>query len=128
MSDLKSPSYTEKSNVIQVSSQKRPLFFYVRLAKRILQNENTIELSGLGTAINTVVNCAEILKNQGAVEVTKIETSTAQVGKGNSSQFNKAKIQITLKKSPKFNDIIAKEREIEEQKKKDRAQKEQQKA
>lgn len=128
MSDTKSPNNTEKGNVIQVSSQKRPLFFYVRLAKRILQNEETADLSGLGTAINTVVNCAEILKNQGVVEITKIETSTAQVGKGNSSQFNKAKIQISLKKSPKFNEIIAKEQEIEAQRKNARAQKEQQKA
>ena len=107
----------EKSNKIQISSSRKSLYFYVRLAKRFLQTEETIELSGLGTAINTVVSCAEILKNSEIAEITKIETSTTQVG-SNSSNFTKAKIQVFLKKGAKFDEIIAQEQKEAEEKKK----------
>ncbi|CAA0805639.1 Uncharacterized protein SHERM_09210, partial [Striga hermonthica] len=58
-----------KKNRIQVSNTKKPLFFYVNLAKRYMQQNNEVELSALGMAISTVVSVAEILKNNGfAVE------------------------------------------------------------
>nr|KJB64785.1 hypothetical protein B456_010G064500 [Gossypium raimondii] len=61
-----------KKNRIQVSNTKKPLFFYVNLAKRYMQQHNEVELSALGMAIATVVTIAEILKNNGlAVEKTK---------------------------------------------------------
>ncbi|GFQ08603.1 uncharacterized protein at2g34160 [Phtheirospermum japonicum] len=56
-----------KKNRIQVSNTKKPLFFYVNLAKRYLQQHAEIELSALGMAITTVVTIAEILKNNGFV-------------------------------------------------------------
>uniref|UniRef100_A0A0D9UXD4 DNA/RNA-binding protein Alba-like domain-containing protein n=1 Tax=Leersia perrieri TaxID=77586 RepID=A0A0D9UXD4_9ORYZ len=57
------------SNRIQVSNTKKPLFFYVNLAKRYMQQHGDVELSALGMAIATVVTVAEILKNNGfAVE------------------------------------------------------------
>ncbi|RWV88043.1 hypothetical protein BHE74_00019289 [Ensete ventricosum] len=37
-----------KRNRIQVSTNKKPLFFYVNLAKRYMQQHNEIELSALG--------------------------------------------------------------------------------
>ena len=58
-----------KKNRIQVSNTKKPLFFYVNLAKRYMQQHEEVELSALGMAIATVVTVAEILKNNGlAVE------------------------------------------------------------
>nr|CAN60466.1 hypothetical protein VITISV_012496 [Vitis vinifera] len=86
---------SHKKNRIQVSNTKKPLFFYVNLAKfswkpniglkirvrisgldvlgsgvqRYMQQHNEVELSALGMAIATVVTIAEILKNNGlAVE------------------------------------------------------------
>ncbi|KAJ1429121.1 hypothetical protein SESBI_08475 [Sesbania bispinosa] len=62
-----------KKNRIQVSNIKKPLFFYVNLAKRYMQQHNEVELSALGMAIATVVTVAEILKNNGlAVEKSEI--------------------------------------------------------
>ncbi|CAK9163411.1 unnamed protein product [Ilex paraguariensis] len=37
-----------KKNRIQVSNTKKPLFFYVNLAKRYIQQHNEVELSALG--------------------------------------------------------------------------------
>ncbi|CAI0389464.1 unnamed protein product [Linum tenue] len=37
-----------KKNRIQVSNTKKPLFFYVNLAKRYMQQFNEVELSALG--------------------------------------------------------------------------------
>ncbi|KAE8720962.1 Alba DNA/RNA-binding protein [Hibiscus syriacus] len=54
-----------QKNRIQVSNTKKPLFFYVNLAKRYIQQHNEVELSALGMAITTVVTIAEILKNNG---------------------------------------------------------------
>ncbi|KAH9322673.1 hypothetical protein KI387_017312, partial [Taxus chinensis] len=65
-----------KRNRIQVSNTKKPLFFYVNLAKRYLQLHEEVELSGLGMAIATVVTVAEILKNNGFAAEKKIYTST----------------------------------------------------
>ncbi|KAM0026302.1 putative Alba-like domain superfamily protein [Helianthus debilis subsp. tardiflorus] len=37
-----------KKNRIQVSNTKKPLFFYVNLAKRYMQQHDEVELSALG--------------------------------------------------------------------------------
>ncbi|CAN6440957.1 unnamed protein product [Victoria cruziana] len=65
-----------KKNRIQVSNTKKPLFFYVNLAKRYMRQYNQVELSALGMAIATVVTIAEILKNSGPAVEKKIQTST----------------------------------------------------
>ncbi|TQE12753.1 hypothetical protein C1H46_001626 [Malus baccata] len=41
-------SDSHKKNRIQVSNTKKPLFFYVNLAKRYMQQYNEVELSALG--------------------------------------------------------------------------------
>ncbi|CAI0444377.1 unnamed protein product [Linum tenue] len=70
LADSAAPGY--QRNRIQVSNTKKPLFFYVNLAKRYMQQFNEVELSALGMAIATVVTVAEILKNNGfAVENRK---------------------------------------------------------
>lgn len=57
-------------NRIQVSREKRPLNFFIGLAKKFLLSEDEVELSGLGLAVTTVVTVAEILKNSGHVTIS----------------------------------------------------------
>ncbi|CAD5173926.1 unnamed protein product [Musa acuminata subsp. malaccensis] len=88
-----------EKNRIQVSTNKKPLFFYVNLAKRYMQQYNEIELSALGMAIGTVVTVAEILKNNGLATEKKILTST--VGTKDEAKgrlVRKAKIEILMGK------------------------------
>ncbi|CAA2935343.1 uncharacterized protein At2g34160-like [Olea europaea subsp. europaea] len=96
-----------KKNKIQVSNTKKPLFFYVNLAKRYLQQNTEIELSALGLAITTVVTIAEILKNSGFANAKKILTSTVRMkdeAKGRLVQ--KARIEIVLEKGEKFETLM----------------------
>ncbi|KAJ0030531.1 hypothetical protein Pint_13053 [Pistacia integerrima] len=97
-----------KKNRIQVSNTKKPLFFYVNLAKRYMQQHNEVELSALGMAIATVVTVAEILKNNGLAVEKKIMTSTVDMkdeSRGRSVQ--KAKIEILLEKTANFDELMA---------------------
>uniref|UniRef100_A0A0D9XZF4 DNA/RNA-binding protein Alba-like domain-containing protein n=1 Tax=Leersia perrieri TaxID=77586 RepID=A0A0D9XZF4_9ORYZ len=97
-----------KKNRIQVSTNKKPLYFYVNLAKRYMQNYDEVELSALGMAIGTVVTVAEILKNNGLATEKKILTST--IGTKDESKgrlVRKAKIEILLCKSENFNAIMS---------------------
>lgn len=97
-----------KKNRIQVSNTKKPLFFYVNLAKRFMQQYEEVELSALGMAIATVVTVVEILKNNGLAVVKKIYTSTIDIGdetRGRTVQ--KAKMEIVLKKSEQFEELMA---------------------
>ncbi|KAK6912194.1 DNA/RNA-binding protein Alba-like [Dillenia turbinata] len=97
-----------KKNRIQVSNTKKPLFFYVNLAKRYMQRHNEVELSALGMAIATVVTIAEILKNNGFAVEKKILTSTVDIkddSRGRSVQ--KAKIEILLGKTANFDELMA---------------------
>ncbi|XP_047342517.1 uncharacterized protein At2g34160-like [Impatiens glandulifera] len=99
---------SHKKNRIQVSNTKKPLFFYVNLAKRYMQQHNEVELSALGMAISTVVSVAEILKNNGFAIEKKIRTSTVEMkdeSKGRPVQ--KAKIEITLGKTENFDELMA---------------------
>ncbi|CAI8583175.1 unnamed protein product [Vicia faba] len=102
------PNEPNKKNRIQVSNTKKPLFFYVNLAKRYIQQHNEVELSALGMAIATVVTIAEILKNNGLATEKKVLTST--VGMKDESKgrlVQKAKIEIVLGKSEKFDNLMA---------------------
>jgi len=96
------------SNRIQVSNTKKPLFFYVNLAKRYMQQHGDVELSALGMAIATVVTVAEILKNNGFAVEKKIRTSTVEINdESRGRPFQKAKIEIVLGKSDKFDELMA---------------------
>ncbi|WVZ77439.1 hypothetical protein U9M48_025303 [Paspalum notatum var. saurae] len=97
-----------KKNRIQVSNTKKPLFFYVNLAKRYMQQHNEVELSALGMAIATVVTVAEILKNNGLAVEKKIMTSTVDVkDESRNRPIQKAKIEILLGKTDKFDELMA---------------------
>uniref|UniRef100_A0A0E0JEP7 DNA/RNA-binding protein Alba-like domain-containing protein n=1 Tax=Oryza punctata TaxID=4537 RepID=A0A0E0JEP7_ORYPU len=97
------------SNRIQVSNTKKPLFFYVNLAKvRYMQQHGDVELSALGMAIATVVTVAEILKNNGFAVEKKIRTSTVEINdESRVRPLQKAKIEIVLGKSEKFDELMA---------------------
>ncbi|KAG6643806.1 hypothetical protein I3843_08G013000 [Carya illinoinensis] len=97
-----------KRNRIQVSNTKKPLFFYVNLAKRYMQQHNEVELSALGMAIATVVTIAEILKNNELAVEKRIMTSTVDMREDAGGRpIQKAKIEILLGKSEKFDELIA---------------------
>ncbi|GJW34545.1 DNA/RNA-binding protein Alba-like protein [Tanacetum coccineum] len=97
-----------KKNRIQVSNTKKPLFFYVNLAKRYMQQHNEVELSALGMAIATVVTIAEILKNNGFAMEKKIMTSTVDMkDESRGRPIQKAKIEILLEKTDKFDELMA---------------------
>ncbi|XP_057425316.1 uncharacterized protein At2g34160-like [Lotus japonicus] len=97
-----------KKNRIQVSNTKKPLFFYVNLAKRYIQQHNEVELSALGMAIATVVTIAEILKNNGLATEKRVLTSTVGMKDENKGRLvQKAKIEIVLGKSEKFDNLMA---------------------
>ncbi|KAK7376274.1 hypothetical protein VNO78_34737 [Psophocarpus tetragonolobus] len=99
---------SHKKNRIQVSNTKKPLFFYVNLAKRYIQQHNEVELSALGMAIATVVTIAEILKNNGLATEKKVLTSTVGMKDENKGRLvQKAKIEIVLGKSEKFDNLMA---------------------
>ncbi|KAG8045839.1 hypothetical protein GUJ93_ZPchr0008g13644 [Zizania palustris] len=96
------------SNRIQVSNTKKPLFFYVNLAKRYMQQHGDVELSALGMAIATVVTVAEILKNNGFAVEKKIRTSTVEINdESRVRPLQKAKIEIVLGKSDTFDELMA---------------------
>ncbi|KAF3781025.1 Uncharacterized protein EJ110_NYTH37778 [Nymphaea thermarum] len=97
-----------KKNRIQVSNTKKPLFFYVNLAKRYMQQYNEVELSALGMAIATVVTIAEILKNNGLAVEKKIQTSTIDMkDESKGRHVQKAKIEILLGKTKDFDNMMA---------------------
>ena len=99
---------SNKKNRIQVSNTKKPLFFYVNLAKRYIQQHNEVELSALGMAIATVVTISEILKNNGLATEKKVLTSTVGMKDENKGRLvQKAKIEIVLGKSEKFDNLMA---------------------
>ncbi|PRQ50716.1 putative DNA/RNA-binding protein Alba [Rosa chinensis] len=101
-------SDSHKKNRIQVSNTKKPLFFYVNLAKRYMQQYNEVELSALGMAIATVVTIAEILKNNGLAVEKKIMTSTVDIKDDSRGRpVQKAKIEILLGKTANFDDLMA---------------------
>ncbi|CAA3030980.1 DNA RNA-binding Alba [Olea europaea subsp. europaea] len=97
-----------KKNRIQVSNTKRPLFFYVGLAKRYMQQYNEVELSALGMAISTVVSVAEILKDNGFAIEKKIMTSTVEIkDEMRGRKITKAKLEVALGKTDKFDELMA---------------------
>ncbi|KAK9065070.1 hypothetical protein SSX86_016453 [Deinandra increscens subsp. villosa] len=99
---ITSPEHPKK-NRIQVSNTKKPLFFYVNLAKRYIQQHDEVELSALGMAITTVVTVAEILKNNGLAIEKKVVTST--IGMKDETRgrlIQKARIEIVLGKTEKY--------------------------
>ncbi|XP_065047431.1 uncharacterized protein At2g34160-like isoform X2 [Musa acuminata AAA Group] len=78
---------SHKKNRIQVSNTKKPLFFYVNLAKRYMQQYNEVELSALG------------------MEITTSTVDVKDESRGRPMQ--KAKIEILLGKTENFDELMA---------------------
>ncbi|PON80760.1 hypothetical protein PanWU01x14_003160 [Parasponia andersonii] len=73
-----------------------------------MQQHNEVELSALGMAIATVVTIAEILKNNELAVEKKIMTSTVDMREDAGGRpLQKAKIEILLGKSEKFDESMA---------------------
>ncbi|KAF3633226.1 putative Cellulose synthase A catalytic subunit 6 [UDP-forming] [Capsicum annuum] len=84
----------------------------VRLRQRYMQQYNEVELSALGMAISTVVTIAEILKNNGFAVEKKIRTLTVDMrDEPGARPIPKAKIEIVLGKTEKFDELMAAEAE-----------------
>ncbi|CAM8887488.1 unnamed protein product [Rhodiola kirilowii] len=84
---------------VQVSNTKKPLFFYLNVAKRYIKQNNYVELSALGMAIPTVVTISEILMKDGWVTEKKIGTSTVTLkDEAKGRIIMKARIEISLEK------------------------------
>jgi len=83
-------------------SNNRSLFFYVDLATKFLVDHETVEISGLGGAIPSVVKIAEILKNQDIAKIHSISTSTTDI---QGKHAPKPKIDIVVTKSDIFEKV-----------------------
>ncbi|DBA88019.1 hypothetical protein WJX77_003682 [Trebouxia sp. C0004] len=93
---------------IQVSNTKKPVFFYVNLAKRFLQEHGEVQLSALGLAISSMVTVAEILKNSRLAVEQKITTGLdAFNDDGRERAVQKPKMEIVLRKSEDFDEVMA---------------------
>eukprot|EP00897_Mesotaenium_endlicherianum_P003013 jgi/Mesen1/273/ME1151581C09487 len=102
------PREESRRNRIQVSSTKKPIFFYVNLAKRLLQRYGEVELSALGMAISTVVTVTEILKSGKFVIPQRITTLAVDLtDEGRGRPVQKAKLEIVLRKSEQFDELMA---------------------
>ncbi|CAI8601279.1 unnamed protein product [Vicia faba] len=100
-------SDSTKKNRIHVSNSKKPIFFFVNLAKSYMKQYNEVELSALGSAIASVVSVAEILKHNGLAVEKKIRTSTVVLGNPRGRAVQKARIEIVLEKTANFDELMA---------------------
>ncbi|KAL5542168.1 hypothetical protein UlMin_009878 [Ulmus minor] len=88
---------SEKNRVrIQVSNTKKPVFFYINLAKRYIKQCNEVELSALGMAIPTVITISEFLKRIGLAVEKHVSISTVSYGDENRKGRRLVKAQIAI--------------------------------
>ena len=102
-------------NNVQVGAQ-RSKFLYADLSKHLLAGgETEVFITALGQAISDAVAVVEMLKHQGMVTVTKIETSR---GTDDSARQRLAeKISITVTKTKDFDALYAEQLKQREEKK-----------
>ena len=102
-----------KSNQINVSTKKNSNF-YVFLGKKYLEENETVELHALGNAVSISVIAAEKLVRNNYATFLEIKTKTITV-QGNKGDSKKAKLFITLKRSPEFFENMEKFNQVREQ-------------
>ena len=105
--------FNRDTNIINVSS-KRNFTFYVFLAKKYLEDFETVELHSLGQSCPLAVQAAENLARHGYATLEKIYTDTISVDRQDGTTGSKAKLFITMRKTKEFDSINAaweKERE-----------------
>lgn len=92
---------------IQVSLDKKPLYFYVNLAKKLMQQHGEVKLSALGFAMSNMVSVAEILKKEKLVLEKQLMTSIDMLtDRGRPRAVRKPKMEIVLVKSAEFDTIV----------------------
>ncbi|GMH38569.1 hypothetical protein BSKO_06453 [Bryopsis sp. KO-2023] len=92
---------------IQVSLDKKPLYFYVNLAKKLMQQHGEVKLSALGFAMSNMVSVAEILKKEKLVLEKQLMTSIDMLtDRGRPRAVRKPKMEIVLVKSAEFDAIV----------------------
>ena len=105
----------QKSNQINVSVKKNP-DFYVFLGKKYLETHKSIELHALGNAISISVIVSENLVRNNYATFQEISTETITVQSSNDSgDSKKAKICISLKRSPNFFENMEKLNKMQEE-------------
>lgn len=102
---------------IQVSLGKKPLYFYVNLAKKLLAEHGEVQLSALGFAMSNMVSVAEILKKEGMVIEKQLSTSIDTLtDRGRPRPVRKPKMEIVLVKSKDFDKLFEEQQKIREAK------------
>ena len=96
--------FNRDTNIINVSS-KRNFTFYVFLAKKYLEDFDTVELHSLGQSCPLAVQAAENLARHGYANLQKIHTDTIAVDRQDGTTGSKAKLFITMKKTDKFDSL-----------------------
>ena len=112
---------TKPNNVIQVSVRKT-IFPYIEMTKRLLeQGEKEVEISGLGTSVNSVTSVVDVLTTNNFITVTKIATSRGDVEEAR--RVNVPRLQVFVVKSSQFDALYAKEKKEREERQAERAAK-----
>ena len=75
---------------------------YVSKAKQFLKEQGRVELHGLGTAIENVVRCAEMMVSLGYANVDKFETLTVKEQDRGGIERSRFKTVVRLTKAPGF--------------------------
>ena len=101
------------SNQINVSTKKNPNF-YVFLGKKYLEANEEVELHALGNAVSISVIAAENLVRNNYATFSEIKTKTITV-QGNRGDSKKAKLFITLRRSPDFFENMEKFNKVREE-------------
>ena len=96
-----------KENVINVSTQKNFTFF-VFLAKKFLEENESVELHALGSAVSHAVQAADNLIKHKYATLTKIYTESIPLKRRDGGDMKKAKLFIHLKKAPTFQEAVEK--------------------
>lgn len=103
---------------IQVSLDKKPLYFYVNLAKKLMQQHGEVKLSALGFAMSNMVSVAEILKKEKLVLEKQLMTSIDMLtDRGRPRAVRKPKMEIVLVKSAEFDAIVEEQAKLLAEKK-----------
>ena len=121
--DGESKDHKIESNQINVSNRKNQSF-YVFISKKTFEQHEELVLHALGNATSTSVITAEKLVRNGYAEYVNLETKTIEVEESQRDERNqretqgeprlvkRAKLLITLKRSPAFFDIMKKINDI----------------
>ncbi|GFR52964.1 hypothetical protein Agub_g15641 [Astrephomene gubernaculifera] len=99
---------TRQPNRVQVSTNKKPLQFYLNLSRRIMAEHGEVELSALGLAVSNMVTVVEILKKEGWAVEKSLRTSLETLeGEGDQRSMSKPKMEVVLSKSADFDRLFA---------------------